>query len=65
MRWVNKLVTVEDDGAPLERVYEGSGERPYVNVLLDAIDKQERALRDLRRDIETLKTAIAQWKRVA
>lgn len=64
MRWETEMVTVEDDGQPLERSY-SSSEPTYADVLLDAIYRQEQKLKALRSDIATLTTAIEQWKKVA
>lgn len=63
MRWENEMVTVEDDGAPLERSY--GQDKTYADVLLDAIYRQEMRLKALRQDIETLDKMIKNWKKVA
>jgi hypothetical protein len=66
-RWQDKMVEVEDDGQPLESgkgAYSVNG-RTYCNVLVERIYNQEQTLKMLRRDMDTLRTAIADWKKVA
>ena len=60
MRWESEIVTVKDDGKPLERSY--GQDKTYADVLLDAIYKTEQGLKMLRQDITTLEQAIENWE---